>query len=284
MISLPKRSGIGLKPEHYHFFLDNTDAIGWLEVHPENYMGRGGPPHHYLSKIRENYALSMHGVGLSLGSTDGVDPNHLKQLKQTIDRYQPEQVSEHLSWSHWKQNYFNDLLPLPYSEDSLKVIEQNIDLVQCTLGRKILVENPSTYIEFRQDSMSETEFLNEMVKKTGCGLLLDINNVFVSCDNHGKNPIAYLENYPTDAIGEIHLAGHSVQPLTDEKTIRVDDHGSEVKDEVWALFKHFCKTNKRRFPVLIEWDVDVPSIDILMNEANKAESILNMTQPLEVAQ
>ncbi len=255
---------------------DKINATDWLEIHPENYMGEGGAPHAYLEKIRANYALSMHGVGMSLGSADGVDVEHLKRLKLLCDRYQPDQVSEHLSWSHWNSTFLNDLLPLPYTNESLNIICENIDRVQSALGRKILIENPSTYIDFAEMDFDETSFFRKIVEKSGCGILLDINNVFVSSFNNGFDPYKYVDNFPKGDVNEVHLAGHSLKKLTTSSEIRIDDHGSRVKDEVWALYDHFLKNTNHAIPTLVEWDTDVPEIDILLEEAEKANQHMRL--------
>lgn len=272
--TLPHGTGISLKPQHYQEILEDKPKIPWLEIHPENYMGMGGPPHFYLEKIRSQYPLSMHGVGMSLGSADGIDTNHLDKLKALVDRYQPEQVSEHLSWSHWNEHYMNDLLPLPYTEDSLQCVANNIDRVQVALGRNILIENPSTYIAFDKQDYSETDFFSALVKKTGCGLLLDINNVFVSAYNNSFDAYEYIDQYPRQEVNEIHLAGHSLKTLTNEKKIRIDDHGSPVGEEVWELYNYFQTLEKRLFSTLIEWDTDTPELCVLLQEARSADEIM----------
>ncbi len=270
--SIPPTSGVSLKARHYETVLNQHPSIGWFEIHPENYMGDGGPPHRYLTAIRERYPLSMHGVGMSLGSSDGIDAQHLKALRRLVNRYQPGQVSEHLAWSHFKQKFHNDLLPLPYSDDSLRTIVENIDRVQDSLARSILVENPSSYLEFRDNRYSEPEFLAELTRRTGCGLLLDINNIYVSACNLGFDACDYLARIPWDRVGEIHLAGHSIQQI-DETQVRIDDHGSPVTDEVWALHELALKNIGRRVPVMIEWDTEIPEFDVLLGEAAKADAI-----------
>lgn len=272
--NLPSRTGISLKAVHYAEILDKQPDLGWFEVHPENYMGKGGLPHRYLTAIRELYPLSMHGVGMSLGSSDGIDQNHLQALVELVKRYQPQQVSEHLSWSHFNGIFLNDLLPLPYHAESLKVMSQNIDQVQAALGRKILVENPSAYIDFHESSWSEPEFLKELVLRTGCGLLLDLNNIFVSACNQGFDPYQYLESIPFQAVEEIHLSGHTIQRMG-EQDIRIDDHGSAVKDDVWNLFEHTLGQLEHARPVLIEWDTDVPDLLTLKGEAVRSDYIIN---------
>jgi uncharacterized protein (UPF0276 family) len=269
--------GIGLKAEHYDEILTNKPNIDWFEVHPENYMGDGGLPHKYLSEINEHYALSMHGVGLSLGSADGVSDSHLKDLKKVIDRYQPAQVSEHLSWSHWNKTFLNDLLPLPYHQESLAVVVNNIHKVQDALQRTILLENPSAYLSFTSSDMSETDFLREVVQQTGCGLLMDINNIYVSANNQHYCPKEYIHHYPLDAVGEIHLAGHA-QEIIDNETVLIDDHGSPVIDRVWELFTDTLKKLTHDVPVLIEWDTNIPTLDLLLNEANTAKKLMTKTR------
>lgn len=274
MNNLPNTIGIGLKAPHYDELLANQ-PVEWLEIHPENYMGKGGLPHRYLTQIREQYSLSMHGVGMSLGSAEGVDERHLSRLKELVDRYQPQAVSEHLSWSHWNAIFFNDLLPLPYTEESLDVVCRNIDKVQSFLNRKILIENPSSYIDFAENEFSEPEFLSQIVRRSGCECLLDINNVFVSSFNNSFNPLTYLDDFPGDAVSEIHLAGHSLKTLEGNNHIRIDDHGSPVIDEVWSLYRYFIQYQMRKIPTLIEWDTDVPALDVLIIEASKADHCMD---------
>jgi len=266
--------GIGLKAQHYDEILDTRPDIDWFEVHPENYMGAGGLPHKYLRDINEHYPLSMHGVGLSLGSADGVDDAHLDALKVVVDRYQPVQVSEHLSWSHWNHTFLNDLLPLPYSQDSLNVVISNIHKVQDALQRTILLENPSAYLGFAQSDMSETDFLAELVKHTGCHLLLDINNVYVSANNQHYSSQEYIQDYPLHAVREIHLAGHA-EEMIDNERVFIDDHGSPVIQPVWELFNYTLQQPLGDVPVLIEWDTDVPSLATLLNEVAIARESIN---------
>lgn len=272
MPSLPRDCGLSLKAEHFSTILRDLPLVGWFEIHPENYMGDGGPMHRYLGAIREHYPLSMHGVGMSLGSADGISQEHLTQLRSVVSRYQPAQVSEHLAWSHWNGIFLNDLLPLPYTDESLAVVCSNIDRVQSFLNRSILVENPSTYIGFSRGDYSEPEFISLLCKKTGCGALLDINNVFVSAQNNDFDPSGYLNQFPLEAVGEIHLAGHSVVDLTENRKIRIDDHGSPVIDEVWKLFDQLIAKVQTPPPVLIEWDTDIPEFNTLLAEAEKARA------------
>lgn len=271
---LPSVAGVGLKAQHYQTILDSKPAVGWFEIHPENYMGAGGPPHRYLEKIRQDYPLSMHGVGMSLGSADGVSFDHLVALKKLVQRYQPAQVSEHIAWSHWNQQFLNDLLPLPYTRESLQRVCDNLEQVQSFLDCRLLVENPSTYISFAHDDYTETEFLTEVCRRTGCGLLLDVNNVFVSATNNGFDPYGYIHDIDTGLIGEIHLAGHSTRTLSNGKLLRIDDHGSTVPTEVWMLYQSLLSRSDQPLPSLIEWDTDVPALEILLMEARKADARL----------
>lgn len=272
---VPASAGIGLKPRHFKDILGNDTAIGWFEIHTENYMGCGGAAHAYLEDIRARYPLSCHGVGLSLGSADGLDPVHLDRVKQVVERYRPALVSEHLSWSVSGGTYLNDLLPLPLTQEALDVISRNVDEVQSCLGRTILVENPSSYLEFSANEMTEPVFLRRLIERTGCGLLLDVNNIYVSARNHGWDAGAYLDVIPHDAVGEIHLAGHSVRE-GDGWQLLIDDHGSRVPETVWSLFEQTLALTGPR-PTLIEWDTDVPSLDVLMTEARRADALLEAT-------
>ncbi|MTI16526.1 DUF692 domain-containing protein [Rhodobacteraceae bacterium RKSG542] len=273
VIKVPSRSGVGLKAEHYHDILEQKPSMGFFEVHAENYMGAGGPPHAYLEAIRRDYPLSLHGVGLSIGGARPLDKDHLARLKQVHDRYQPGLFSEHLAWSSHQPAYFNDLLPLPYTSETLARVVEHIDEVQSVIGRQMLLENPSTYVVFEQSELEETEFLREIAKRSGCGLLLDVNNVFVSASNHGYSPEEYLEAFPVSHVGEIHLGGHA--PDEDEfgHTLLIDAHDREVSDPVWALYAKTIKRIGAR-PTLIEWDSDIPTWAVLSAEAQRADEIL----------
>jgi len=268
--SIPPRAGVGLKAEHYRNILETSPDIGWFEVHPENYMGAGGPPHEYLEAIRCDYPLSLHGVGLSLGSAEPVNADHLECLSVLIDLYEPALVSEHVSWCVLGGTYFNDLLPLPYTSETMDALCDNISRTQEALGRPILIENPSTYLEFAASQIPEPEFLLEVVRRTGCGLLLDINNVFVCARNHGFDPQEYLAQIPADLVGEIHMAGHAVE-TKGNRELRIDDHGSPVIDEVWELYSDYM-ARARHVPTLIEWDRHIPTWDVLLAEAHKADA------------
>ena len=270
--ALPARAGIGLKAQHYHDILQTLPDAGWFEVHPENYMGAGGPPHRYLGAIREHYPLSLHGVGLSLGSADGVDDNHLRALRDLVRRYRPEAISEHLAWTRYDAVCLNDLLPLPYHEESLRLITDNIDKVQQALGRRILIENPSAYVGFTDHAIAEPQFLAELAQRSGCGLLLDVNNVFVSACNLGFDPYTYIDAVAPGAVGEIHLSGHAVQEV-DGVELRIDDHGSPVRPPVWELYRHTLRHLGTCPPTLIEWDNDIPALHVLLDEAARADAI-----------
>ncbi|MGH6736061.1 MAG: MNIO family bufferin maturase [Methyloceanibacter sp.] len=270
---IPPRAGVGLKPEHYRDILDGKPDIGWFEIHAENYMGDGGPPHAYLTVIRERYLLSLHGVGLSIGGSGPLDQEHLARLKALIDRYQPSLFSEHLAWSSHDTVYLNDLLPLPYTEETLANVCFHIDEVQDTLKHQMLLENPSTYVAFAETSMSEVEFLREIVRRTGCGLLLDVNNVFVQAANHGFDARAYVDGFPAECVGEIHLGGHAEDADDDGAALLIDDHGRQVADPVWALYAHaLARTGPK--PTLIEWDNDVPDWPTLFAEAKRADAVI----------
>jgi uncharacterized protein len=264
-------SGIGLRSLHVAEVLATRPAIDWLEVHAENYMG-GGPAVRALERVRREYPVSIHGVGLSLGSADGLDAVHLERLAGLVERLQPALVSEHLSWSITGGAYLNHLLPLPYTEETLAVVSEHVDRVQDRLGRRLLVENPSSYLRFTESPMLEAEFLNALVRRTGCGLLCDVNNVYVSCQNLGGDAAAYLDAIEPAAVAEIHLAGHAVNDA-DGHAILIDDHGSRVAEDVWRLHAH-ALARFGAVPTLVEWDTDVPPLAILLEEAAKANVML----------
>lgn len=270
---IPPRAGVGLKPQHYRDILDDVPDIGWFEIHAENYMGDGGPPHAYLTAVRERYKLSLHGVGLSIGGSGPLDKDHLARLKALADRYQPALFSEHLAWSSHDTVYLNDLLPLPYTPATLATVCRHIDEVQEALQRQMLLENPSTYVDFAQTSMSEVEFLRDIVRRTGCGLLLDVNNVFVQAANHGFDAAAYLDSFPAEHVGEIHLGGHAEDADDDGSALLIDDHGGEVTDPVWTLYAQaLARTGPT--PTLIEWDNDVPAWATLFAQAQRADAVI----------
>lgn len=271
--NLPARTGVGFKPAHFRDILAAAQPIGFFEVHAENYMGAGGPPHAQLGALRQRYALSVHGVGLSIGSMQPLDRDHLARLKLLCDRYAPESFSEHLAWSSYNDVYFGDLLPLPYTQQTLVRVAEHIDEVQTALGRLMLLENPSTYVRFLESTISEVDFLDEVSKRTGCGLLLDVNNVFVSAKNHGTEPLAYLDSFPLDRVREIHLGGHDVGADDAGAPLLIDAHGSPVADVVWTLYAHVV-AHTGAIPTLIEWDNDIPDWLTLRAEAVAAQDIL----------
>ena len=268
---LPARAGIGLRSPHVDEVRATRPALSWLEVHPENYLG-GGPAVRALEAIRADYPLSFHAVGLSVGSAEGVDRRHLNRIKGLVDRFQPAMVSEHLAWSQAGGAYLNHLLPLPYTEESLAAVCRNVEEVQTTLGRRVLVENPSGYLRFAASTIPEPEFLSALAARTGCGLLCDVNNIHVTAENLGLDARAYLAALPGDAIGEIHVAGHSVNEAAG-RPILIDDHGSPVGDAVWTLFEEALRRFGAR-PTLVEWDTAIPSLDALMAEARRADARL----------
>jgi uncharacterized protein len=270
---LPHRAGIGLKPEHFRDILETDPDIGFFEIHAENYMVAGGPFHHYLRQIRDRYPLSIHGVGLSIGGTDDLDTSHLNWLAQLIDRYQPESFSEHLAWSSHGGAYYNDLLPAPYTEITLQRVCDHIDQVQNRLQRPMLLENPATYVEFASSTFTETAFLGEVIRRSGCGLLLDVNNLYVSCVNHGNDPSETLRAMPLGAVGQIHLAGFAEEMDDIGTRLLIDSHGSPVADAVWALYDQALQLAGSQ-PTLLERDNDIPSLSVLLAEAGLAEQRL----------
>jgi len=276
---IPAKAGIGLRFQHHQMVLDVDPDVAWMEVHTENYMG-GGTPLRYLDAIRRDFPISLHGVGLSLGSAEGLDAAHLERIRQVAERVEPGLMSEHIAFSVVDGTYLADLLPLPMSEEALAVVCRHVDQVQSCVKRKILVENPSTYLRFRHSTIPEWEFMTAVAERTGCGILCDVNNIAVSAHNHGWDASTYLAALPPAAIGEIHLAGHSVRPLPDGGTLRIDDHASPVIAEVWALYAQALA----RFgpvPTLIEWDNDVPPLDVLLGEAAKAGALIAAAEPEE---
>jgi uncharacterized protein (UPF0276 family) len=270
---LPRRAGVGFKPEHFAAIDTEPQPVGFFEVHAENYMGAGGPPHAQLGRLREDYALSIHGVGLSVGSMQPLDTAHLARLKMVCDRYEPESFSEHLAWSTHDTVFLNDLLPLPYTEATLNLVAAHIDQVQDTLKRQMLLENPATYLLFEESTIGETDFLSEVVRRTGCGLLLDVNNVFVASTNHRLDPRDYLARFPVGSVREIHLSGHFETVDEAGAPLLIDSHDTPVKNPVWELYEELIA---RTGPVasLVEWDNDVPEWPVLLAEAELAGAIL----------
>ena len=282
---LSPRGGVGLKPEHYRTILETLPDVGFFEIHAENYMVPGGPFHHYLEKIREHYALSIHGVGLSIGGESPLDTEHLNRLRALIDRYEPAVFSEHLAWSTHSNSFLNDLLPLPYTPQTLSRACDHIDQVQNTLGREMLLENPSTYLEFASSTIPETDFISEIVRRTGCKLLLDVNNVYVSCTNRGDNVRSYMRDLPLEAVEEIHLAGYTEDIEENGLLLLIDSHDSPVSNDVWSLYEYAISLVGPK-PTLIERDGNLPTLDVLAAEARYAEACMinPNTQHLKAAQ
>ncbi|OEE71185.1 hypothetical protein A1OO_00285 [Enterovibrio norvegicus FF-33] len=264
--------GVGLRHPHHEHFINQSPDIGWLEVHSENFFQPDSDAFQALDTLRRQYSISCHGVGLSLGSTDPINRDHLRRLKRLVDEIDPLFVSEHLSWSSVNGEYFNDLLPLPYTEEALDVFCANVDITQDHLSRQILVENPSSYLSFNHSTIPEWEFLAEVARRTGCGLLLDLNNVHVSAFNHGFDAQQYLAAIDPEWVKEIHLAGYVVNPLP-EGEIWIDTHSQPVSEPVWALYHQWIAANGPRH-TLIEWDRDIPTPEVLLAEAAKADAIL----------
>jgi uncharacterized protein (UPF0276 family) len=269
---IPAKAGIGLRFQHHQAVIDSRPDIAWFEVHTENYMG-GGAPLRYLDAIRCDFPVSLHGVGLSLGSAEGLDQAHLVRIRQVAERVEPGLISEHIAWSTVGGNYLADLLPLPMTEEALAIVCRHVDQTQTYLKRPILVENPSTYLTFAHSTIPEWEFMTAVAACTGCGILCDVNNIFVSACNHGWDVSAYLDALPSGSIGEIHLAGHTVRPLADGTTVRIDDHGSRVIDDVWRLYQE-ALIRFGAVPTLIECDNNVPPLEVLLQEADHAATII----------
>lgn len=275
---IPPRAGVGLKAEHYETILRSRPDIGWFEIHAENYMGDGGPPHHHLEAIREHYPISLHGVGLSIGSDGPLDKEHLKRLKALNERYQPGLFSEHLAWSTHEGVYFNDLLPVPYTEETANRVSDHVNEVQDAVGRRMLLENPSTYLTFADSTMSEVRFLEIVAEKTGCGLLLDVNNVFVSAVNQVYSPEGYIDAFPLGLVGEIHLGGHAEDEDDQGERLLIDAHDRPIVDPVWALYARVIG-KVGPMATLVEWDSNVPAWPELFAEAKRAECLLKQPVP-----
>jgi uncharacterized protein len=273
---IPAKAGIGLRFPHHQVVLETKPDVAWMEVHTENYMG-GGAPLRFLDAIRRDKPISLHGVGLSLGSADELDVAHLKRIERVAERIEPGLMSEHLSWSVVGGTYLADLLPLPMTEEALDTVCRHVDQTQNFLKHRFFIENPSTYLRFQHSTIPEWEFIAEVSARTGCGILCDVNNIYVSAQNHGWDAEKYLAALPAAAIGEIHLAGHSVRSMPDGRTLRIDDHGSQIIDVVWNLYEQALKIFGP-VPTLIEWDNDVPPIDVLLAEAAKAQALLDRTR------
>ncbi len=264
-------AGIGLRAQHHSELLERSPAVPWVEAHSENYFADGGAHIEALFKIRSRYSLSLHGVGLSVGSSDALDAQHLKLLRRNIDRFQPMLVSEHLSWSSVGGRFANDLLPLPYTDEALQHVANRIANIQDALGRQILVENVSSYLEYTASQMPEWTFLAGVATEAGCGILLDLNNIYVAARNHGFKPLDYLNAIPASTVQEFHLAGYSAINI-DGQEILIDTHGAPVCTAVWNLYAGALQRFGTR-PTLIEWDTDIPELDVLIAEAHKADQL-----------
>ncbi|MCA0277786.1 MAG: DUF692 domain-containing protein [Proteobacteria bacterium] len=271
--TLPARAGLGLKPEHVADILDGCPDVGFFEVHAENYMGDGGSPHRALSEIVARYPLSLHGVGLSIGAERLLDRQHLARLRRLVDRYAPQSFSEHLAWSTHDGCFLNDLLPLPYTKATLARVADHVDEVQQAVGRQLLLENPSTYVLFEESTIEEAEFLDAVAERSGCGLLLDVNNVMVSAVNHRFDSHAYIDRFPVQRVGEIHLGGYDETLDGAGDRLLIDAHDRKVTDDVFALFRYtIARTGP--VPTLIEWDNRVPAFPVLLAEARRADRVL----------
>lgn len=270
---LPNGPGVGYKPQHFSQIMETPGAVDWLEIHAENYMGDGGRPIAQLRHLSDRFAFSVHGVGLSIGGEGPLDKEHLARLKHLVGWLNPASFSEHLAWSTHDSAFLNDLLPLPYTEATLSRVADHIDEVQEVVGRRMLLENPSSYLAFEESTLAETDFLAEVAARTGCGLLLDVNNVFVSATNLATDPISYIDAFPLDLVGEIHLAGHDEDHDDHGRPLLIDSHGREVAEPVWALYDYVIRKGGAR-PSLIEWDNDVPDWPVLEAEAARAADIL----------
>jgi len=270
---LPAAPGVGYKAQHYSAIITDARPVQWLEIHAENYMGDGGRPLAQLRHLAERFPISVHGVGLSIGGEGRLDPDHLARLKHLCGWLNPASFSEHLAWSSHDSAFLNDLLPLPYTDSTLTRVADHIDEVQTLLGRRMLLENPSSYLAFAESTWSEPDFLRELTRRTGCGLLLDVNNVFVSATNLDDDPRAYIDAFPLEAVGEIHLGGHETDADDHGAPLLIDSHGAAIADPVWALLDHVLARSGPR-PVLVEWDNDVPEWPVLADEARRAEKAL----------
>ncbi|RVT85273.1 DUF692 domain-containing protein [Rhodobacteraceae bacterium CCMM004] len=270
---LPCAAGVGYKPQHFAALTADPGPVEWLEIHAENYMGDGGRPLAQLRALAERFAISVHGVGLSIGGEGPLDRDHLARLRRLVGWLDPQSFSEHLAWSTHDAHFLNDLLPLPYTAATLARVCAHIDEVQETLGRRMLLENPSTYLAFAESEMAEVDFLAEIARRTGCGLLLDVNNVFVSATNQATDPVSYIDAFPLDLVGEIHLGGHDEDADEHGAPLLIDSHGRAVVDPVWTLYAHTLARGGPR-PTLIEWDTDVPDWPVLAAEAARAATLL----------
>ena len=271
--TLPARPGVGYKPQHFKDLQDDPGPVEWIEIHAENYMGDGGRPLAQLRALSEKFALSVHGVGLSIGGEMPLDRDHLARLKKLCDWANPASFSEHLAWSTHDSEFLNDLLPLPYTEATLSRVADHISQVQDTIGRQMLLENPSSYLAFDESTLSETAFLAELTHRTSCGLLLDVNNVFISAKNLALSPRDYIDAYPVDAVGELHVGGHEEDSVGFNQPLLIDSHSRPVVDPVWDLLAYTLDRTGPK-PVLVEWDNDVPDWPTLRTEAERAADVL----------
>ena len=280
---LPIRGGLCLKPQHYQDILQNLPTVGWFEVHAENYLSDGGAPLHYLEKIRAHYELSVHGVGLSIGSAQGINEQHLTRVANMVERFQPASFSEHLAWSTHNDQFYSDLLPVPYNKEVENLVCQHINQIQDRLNRQMLLENPSNYLTMENSTQEETQMLNNIVNRTGCGLLLDVNNVYISANNCGYDALEYISALPLTEVGEIHLAGHATDSAVPEEPLLIDTHDRQVSDPVWKLYESTLELAGAK-PTLIEWDADVPEWPMFVSELNRANTLLNaVTAPRNCA-
>ncbi len=270
---LPQGCGVGYKPQHFTDIMENAGAVSWFEIHAENYMGDGGRPLAQLRHLAERYAMSVHGVGLSIGGEGDLDQDHLNRLKHLVGWLNPASFSEHLAWSTHETHFLNDLLPLPYNEKTVQRVSSHIAQVQETVGRQMLLENPSNYLAFSDSDMSEIDFLKEVAKRSGCGLLLDVNNVFVSATNQKMNAVEYIDAFPLDLVGEIHLGGHDEDVDDHGDPLLIDSHDQPVVNQVWSLFAHTILRGGKK-PVLIERDGNIPAWGELEGEAAQALDIM----------
>ena len=278
---IPARAGIGLRSVHHQALLDERPAIDWIEAHTENYFHDGGAAVRALERARSNYPLSLHGVGLGLGSADGLDREHLARVKRAIERFEPALVSEHACWGQSGGEFFNDLLPLPYTSEAVTLLSRHIAQAQDFLGRQLLIENVSAYVAFEHSALHEWDFLAAVARESGCGLLLDVNNVYVSSRNLGIDARAFINGLPRESVGEIHLAGHARVSTPGHGEVLIDDHGSSVCDEVWDLYR-FAIARLGARPTLIEWDTHIPALATLVDEADRADAILGDSHVIAV--
>jgi uncharacterized protein (UPF0276 family) len=276
--ALPVGAGVGLKAAHYTAALAETRRPAFLEIHAENYLHPGGPAHRYLESLRRDHALSIHGVGLSLGGPSPPPHHELAARRALIERYEANSFSEHLAWSGLPPHYLNDLLPLAYTPESLQRVVDHLDAAQQALGRRILIENPATYVEFSDSTFSEPDFITEIVRRSGCGLLLDVNNIIVSAINHEFDPVGYLQGLPLHATGEMHLAGHALKTDSAGRPLALDTHDGPVQEPTWRLFEAALRATGR-VPVLIEWDAQLPEWAVLMHQAHHADAQMKRFAP-----